>query len=63
MSPSSLVRMLGLVTIAHATNDILDNVICKVCNMINKKLVLVAPKGDTNENVHEGKRKVEKDMP
>jgi hypothetical protein len=24
---------------------------------------LVAPKGDTNENVHEGKRKVEKDMP
>jgi len=55
--------MLGLVTIALATHDILDNVICKVCNMINKKLVLVAPKGDTNENVHEGKRKVEKDMP
>jgi hypothetical protein len=52
--------MLGPVTIALATNDILDNVICKVCNMINKKLVLVAP---INENVHEGKREVEKDMP
>jgi hypothetical protein len=55
--------MLGLVTIALAINDILDNVICKVCNMTNKKPFLVALQGDSNENVHEGKTKVQKDIP
>jgi hypothetical protein len=44
-----------------AIDDVLHNVRCKVCSIIDRKPCLLTPKGDTLMK-HEGKRNVEKDL-
>jgi len=44
-----------------AIDDVLHNVRCKVCNIINRKPCLLTPKWDTLIK-HEGKRNVKKDF-
>ncbi len=43
-------------------DGILQNVQCRVCNTIDRKLLLFPPKWDTLMK-HEGRRKVNKDLP